>query len=139
MTSLRRAIRYGLLVWIIPFVVSFVAFPFKSSWRSLFESIMPVVLALVVVVFAVLYFRQAGSASFREGVFLGLVWMTISVLIDLPLMLSPPIKMAPAEYAADIGLTYLMMPIITAGIAAAAAGRATPSDKPAALSATGAS
>jgi hypothetical protein len=124
MSSWGRAILVGFLVWLIPFVVSFVAFPLKGSWRSLFESIVPVVLSIIVVVFAVLYFRRVNTASLREGAALGALWFGSSVLIDLPLMLSPPIDMPLAEYVADIGLTYLMMPVITIGIAAAASSRA---------------
>ena len=107
-------------MWLVPFLVAFVAFPLKASWRSLFESIMPLVLAGVVVVSAVLYFRRAGAASLKEGIWLGALWLLISVAIDLPLMLSPPLNYTVTEYAADIGLTYLMIPVITAGIAMAA-------------------
>src|SRR5687767_10459055 len=113
MTSWRRAILLGIAVWLVPFVVAFATFPLKTSWRSLFESIMPVTLAAIVVACAVRYFRQTGAVSVREGARLGLVWMAISVLIDLPLMLSPPISMPFAEYVADIGVTYLMIPVIT--------------------------
>jgi hypothetical protein len=41
-------------------------------------------------------------------------------VIDLPLMLNPPINYVLVEYAADSGLAYLMMPAITVGIALAA-------------------
>ncbi|HEX5104593.1 MAG TPA: hypothetical protein VFV87_12320 [Pirellulaceae bacterium] len=124
MCSLRKALLLGLLVWLVPFAVAFCVFPLKTSWRSLFESIMPVTLAAVVTVCALLYFRRATAASVREGLLLGAIWLAISVAIDLPLMLSPPISMPPLEYAADIGLTYLMIPVITVGIAVAQTNRA---------------
>jgi hypothetical protein len=38
------------------------------------------------------------------------------MLIDLPLMLSPFIGMSLGEYLADIGLTYVMIPVITTGV-----------------------
>jgi len=123
MTSLRRALLLGLLVWLVPFVVAVCIFPLKESQRLLFESIMPVTLAAVVTGCALLYFRKVPSPPMREGLQLGLIWWAISVAIDLPLMLSPPIRMPPLEYAADIGLTYLMIPILTLGIAAASRNR----------------
>jgi hypothetical protein len=126
MTSWRRAIGYGVLVWLVPFVVAFAAVGLKESWRSLFESIMAVTVAAVVVPLALSYFRGAPQPTAREGVLLGLVWLAISVLIDLPLMLSPPISYSPQEYAADVGVTYLMIPVITGGI-----GRAATTQKPA--------
>jgi hypothetical protein len=45
MTSLRKALFYGVLVWLIPFAVAFLIFPLRQSARPLFESIMPVALA----------------------------------------------------------------------------------------------
>ena len=122
MASWRRAVWLGLLVWLVPFVVSFALAPVRASWRPLFESIMPVVVSAVVVACGLRYLRKAFRVSIGEGLALGILWLAISVLIDLPLMLSPPIRMPAVEYAADIGLTYLMMPIITAGLAAASSG-----------------
>jgi hypothetical protein len=118
LTSLRKALLLGLVIWLVPFAVAFCIFPLKESWRSLFESIMPVTLAIVVTGSALFYFRNIPAPTLREGLFVGLIWWVISLAIDLPLMLSPPISMQPLEYAADIGLTYLMIPVITAGIAA---------------------
>jgi len=41
----------------------------------------------------------------------------MNVLIDLPLMLSPPIDMGVMEYIADVAVTYLIIPAVTIGIA----------------------
>ena len=35
-------IGFGILIWLIPFLISFVVFPLKDSNRPLFESIMPI-------------------------------------------------------------------------------------------------
>lgn len=133
MASLRRTLLFGFLVWLIPFVVAVAVFPVKASSRSLFESIMAVTLAATVVVCALRYFRSVRSASMRDGVLVGVVWLAISVAIDLPLMLNPPINYTFAEYCADVALTYMMIPIITAGIASAAA---TPAARAHAVSGT---
>jgi hypothetical protein len=116
MQSWRSAIGLGLLVWLLPFAVAFCVFPIKESWRSLFESIMAVTLSATVVGATWLYFRKR-KTSRREGLLLGVLWLVISMAIDLPLMLSPPINYSLSEYLADIGLTYAMIPIITTGMA----------------------
>lgn len=120
MQSWRRTLGYGLLVWLIPFVVAVCAFTLKANWRSLFESVMAVTVAATVVGFGVLYLQRVERTSPREGFLLGLIWLLLSVGIDLPLMLSPPINYSVAEYVADIGLTYVMIPIITLGLATVA-------------------
>ena len=122
MASWRRALLYGFLVWLIPFVVALAASPLKESRRPLFESVMAVTLAATVVPLTVLYFRRVRVGRLGEGIRLGLLGLVISVAIDLPLMLSPPVNYTLAEYAADVGLTYLMMPVLTAGIAVAGKG-----------------
>lgn len=124
MVSSGRAIFYGFLIWLIPFIVAFVIFPLRESARPLFESIMPVAVTVAVVVFGVAYFKRVERGFVKEGVLLGLVWLAVSILIDAPLMLlGGPMKMTPGEYVADIGLTYLILPAVTIGMGAVLAGR----------------
>lgn len=122
MVALRKALMYGVLIWLTAFALAFAIFPIRESSRPLFESIMPVVLAAATVFFGVRYFRNVRTRFKREGILLGLMWMGINVAIDVPLMLSPsPMQMTLAEYISDIGLTYLLIPIITTGIGLATA------------------
>lgn len=117
MTSVRKAILFGFFIWLIPFGVAFAIFPLREASRPLFESIMPVVVTLATVTFGVSYFRQVTSNPVREGLVLGLLWLAMSVGIDLPLMLAGgPMQMTLGEYMGDIGLTYLIIPAVTVGI-----------------------
>ena len=117
MVALRKGVLFGILIWATAFVVAFVIFPIREASRPLFESIMPVVLAGVTVFFAHRYFRGVKTSFAKEGLLLGLLWLGINVVIDLPLMLAPsPMQMSLSEYFADIGLTYALIPIITAGM-----------------------
>jgi hypothetical protein len=124
MTSWTNALLFGFLIWLIPFGVAFAILPLRHSWRALFESIMPVVVTLAVVGFGVVYFRRVKAAFVAEGLRLGLLWLMVSVAIDLPLMLSPPINMTLIDYLADVGLTYAIMPIVTTGLGMAMANAA---------------
>ena len=77
MHSIKKALIFGFLVWLIPFAISFVINPIRQSNRIMFESIMPVVLAGVVVIFIMLYFKNASSVSVWEGLRVGLIWFAI--------------------------------------------------------------
>ena len=122
MVAIRKGILFGVLIWVTSFVVAFAAFPIRESSRPLFESIMPVVLAAATVLFAHRYLRGVQTEFAREGLLLGLLWFGVNVAIDLPLMLTPsPMQMSLAEYVADIGLTYALIPIITTGMGIARA------------------
>jgi hypothetical protein len=117
MQSLKRAFAYGFLVWLLTLMVSMGIFPLKNSWTVLFDSIMPVALALCAVVFATRYFQRCAASSLKEGAWLGAIWVIVNWLLDWPLFSHGPMKMSLVNYMADIGLTYLMLPVITMGIA----------------------
>jgi hypothetical protein len=113
--SIKKILLYGFLVWLIPFIVSMLIFPIKTSSPALFESIMPVALTICAVLFSVLYFRGLEAGMPREGVLLGLIWFAISIAIDLLMFMWGPMKMSFAHYMMDIGLTYLIIPTVTVG------------------------
>ena len=109
-------IGFGILIWLIPFLISFVVFPLKESNRPLFESIMPVVLTITVVTFSILFFKRVDKEFMKEGFIVGIVWFTISIVIDL-LMFIPEssMHMSLVDYIMDIGLTYLIILVIPVG------------------------
>ena len=116
MKSIKMALFYGFLLWLIPFVVSILIFPLRAAGNPLFETIMPVVLTVCVVIFADLYFRNLETGFLREGIILGLVWFAVSLVIDLFMFMWGPMQMSFAAYMMDIGLTYLIFPIVTIGL-----------------------
>ena len=76
---------------------------------------MPVTLTICVVVFATLYLRRLSANVLAEAVNLGLMWFTISVVIDLAMFMWGLMAMSFVDYILDIGLTYLIYPIVTIG------------------------
>jgi len=121
MVSFRKALLFGLIVWAVPFGVAWTIYPIHESWRALFESIMPVVIAATVVLLALFYFRKVTHGCFREGALLGAIWFAMSFVIDLFMFSGGPMRMSFREYVGDVGLTYLMIPLITTGLGAARA------------------
>ena len=115
MKSNKLALLYGFLIWLIPFIVSILIFPIKTSTPALFESIMPVVITICVVLFSILYFIKLDASILKEGVQLGVIWFAISLAIDLLMFMWGPMKMTFINYMIDIGLTYLIIPTITVG------------------------
>jgi ABC-type tungstate transport system substrate-binding protein len=116
MKSVKKALLFGFLVWVIPFVVAILIFSVRNSDRPLFESIMPVVVTLCVVIFASLYLKNVLKNQLREGILLGVIWLAISLVLDL-IMFMPqtPMHMSIIDYGKDIGLTYVLIPAITIG------------------------
>ena len=106
---------FGFLVWLIPFVVSVAIFSIRETQRPLFESIMPLVITVCVVIFSILYFGKIETGFLREGIFLGMIWFAINIVLDLLLFMEGPMKMSFSDYMKDIGLTYLIIPAVSVG------------------------
>lgn len=115
--SWKKALGYGFLLWLIPFVVSMALFPIRQGNRPLFESIMPLVEAICTIFFLRLYLRHGKAPGMGESLLLGVLWMGISLLFDWPMFAAGPMKMTPAAYLSDIGAAYLLFPVLTVGAA----------------------
>jgi hypothetical protein len=116
MTSLRKALVFGFLVWLLPFLISFCLFRVRQSNRPLFESIMSVVVAMCTASFLNLYFRRVERRYGLEGALLGILWCGMCIVFDLPMFLAGPMMMAPGTYMSEIGSGYLMIPAVTVPI-----------------------
>lgn len=117
----KRVVGYGLVLWLVPFVIAFVLFRVRQDNRALFESLITVTGVACAVLASLGYFRDASSPGTAPGLGVGIAWAAISIAIDLPIFLEV-FGMSLPEYAADIALTYLAFPAITLGIALARRG-----------------
>ena len=117
MNRILKIVGYGVLIWLIPFLVSVLIFPMKTYANPLFESIMPLVITITVIILGVAYFKRMSENFFKEGIIIGAAWFFLSIVIDLLLFMSPsPMQMGFVNYMMDIGITYFIIPVITIGI-----------------------
>lgn len=119
MRALGKTILYGVLLWAVVFVSSFFIFPLKTINPPFFETLITISLCLFTIIVSVLYFSKT-ELSTNNSIKAGIIWMIVNIVIDLPLFSYGPMKKPFADYMTDIGLTYLIIPIITIGIALAA-------------------
>jgi hypothetical protein len=82
--------------------------------QPLFKSLMVVLFGGLGTALLVVAFRRI-SPSLRSGLALGCYWLIINLALDL-LILVPLIRMPVVTYFYDIGLRYLLIPIISAAI-----------------------
>ena len=116
MKRIGKILLYGFLLWLTVFAGSVVIFPVKNTDPIFFETLISIILATATVVFGYLYFNSE-KASLKNCLLVGFAWMLINVAIDLPLFSYGPMQRPFAEYMTDIGLTYLMIPIILSAFA----------------------
>lgn len=110
---LKWILGFGFLIWLIPFLVSFPIIDLRESNRVLFESIMPVVLTITILLFTFIFFRKVKQDYLKEGIYVGIIWFIMSIGIDLALFLpDSPMQMSLSEYFMDIGIIYLIIILI---------------------------
>jgi uncharacterized membrane protein YpjA len=110
-----RNIMYGFLAWLIPFVTAFFFYSKEGGLVIdifLFKSIMIVVGAISGAFLLISYFKKIHTNYLYEGVIVGLTWLGINILLDL-LVLVPMSEMTLPDYFAQIGLRYLVMPVMS--------------------------
>jgi len=114
MKNTLRLLLLGLMTWAIPF---FAAFFFMDQTGQLsidmylFKTIMIIVGGITGAFAIVLYFKKHENRYLNQGVISGLVWFIINVILDL-VTLVPMSKMSYSDYFNQIGLRYLMIPIM---------------------------
>jgi hypothetical protein len=121
MRKAAREIGFAFLAWLVPFAASVCIFPLKRSHPPLFDSLMGLVLAGSTVVLCCVYLRGALDKAVYRAALAGVLWVAANWLLDGLMFCAGPMKMSLAQYAEDIGAAYLMVPIITTGLGAAAA------------------
>ena len=119
MNKFSRIIFFGILAWLIPFLVSILFVDMEGNFivpKIFFKSIMIVVGSFVAVILAVKYFKNIKNNFVQEGIILGVVWFIINIGLDLVMVFSNFFQMTLLEYFTDIGLRYLCIPIFTIGL-----------------------
>ena len=112
-------ILFGLITWIVPFVTSFLFFNMETQQLSInelfFKSIMIVEGGLIGVFLLVHYFRKISDRFVKEGLIIGLCWFLINIVLDVVVLL-PTSQMDFDTYFQQIGMRYLLIPIIGVGM-----------------------
>ncbi len=81
---------------------------------------MAVTVSLAAVWLGLAYLKKLSAVTGRDGMLVGILWLSMCVLIDLPLVSAGPMEMGLREYLGDIGLTYVIIPVVTVGLSSAA-------------------
>ncbi len=115
MKSVKYAVIYGFLLWLIPFITSIVIFPLKKTDPAFFQSVLGVLSISLAVILTVFYFRKT-QGNLREGIFLGLTFSVISWFFDFLFFIWGPIKMPLDAYIKEIGIGYLLYLVIAVGV-----------------------
>jgi uncharacterized membrane protein YpjA len=115
MKKYLKGILFGFLTWVIPFLVSFLFYTKQGTLIidvRFFKSIMFAVGSITAAFLLVSYFKKIKKDYFREGIIIGIIWFVMNIVLDL-LVLVPMSGMPISDYFTQIGLEYIVIPVIS--------------------------
>ena len=110
-----KIVGYGFLVWLIPSLITF-SLEFFSSAFNVFEIISATTIAITVIVLSNLYFKDINTNFIKEGVLIGVIWLIISIVLDLLLILVKITGLSLVSYVIYVAPLYVIIPAITIGL-----------------------
>lgn len=116
-----RVTLLGFASWVLPFVLSILFFDKTGQLtvpQPLFKSLMVVAGGGIGVALLIAVFRRV-EASVMSGATIGCYWLALNLILDA-LILVPMSGMTFTDYFPDIGLRYVLLPIIGVGMGAVA-------------------
>jgi hypothetical protein len=116
MQAPKRALVYGLGVWLGLVAISLILLPAEGKHEALYESIKLTVLVGVALAFAIRYLTRESGVSFREGALVGVVWAAVAIVLDLALFAAGAFNIGLATYFSDVASSYAVMPVIAAPV-----------------------
>lgn len=112
-------IGFGVMSWVVPFVASLSLYPLKSTNEPLFETIVSILILATAGGLGRLWYRTVPPLHISEGLAVGTTWLLINVVLDQLMLLSifGPQRMSLGVYATQVGLKYLIIPIVLVALA----------------------
>ena len=128
MNRISRVLVTGLLSWLVPFLVSIPLYPQGQPVLDLqlTKSILVVVGGLVGAWLALWYLKGAKAGFTREGAVLGTAWFALNCGLDILVLVGLMHGMDLFTWGGQVGVRYLLLPIMTTAMGAAADIRAKP-------------
>jgi hypothetical protein len=110
-----KIINYGLLVWLIPSLITVILGSFLAA-INIFEIISAVAIAVTVMVFSYLYLKVITENFLKESVLIGISWLIISIALDIILILLGISQLTLINYTMYVAPLYIIIPAITIGL-----------------------
>ena len=111
MNSTLRIILLGAATWAIPFAAGMLLYPLHESDPPLFETLLALSVCLAGCLMGWLLIKKQPDQVRTSGFLIGIYWFLICIALDIPIFVMG-FGMDLPTYTVEIGLTYLMLPVI---------------------------
>ena len=115
----KKVAAYGLLSWLIPFIASFLFFGKSGQPMLPIGLIKSTMIVIGASLGGFLLFRlfKESPPSLGSGIAVGSLWFLMNILLDLSILV-PMTRISLGEYFSEIGLRYLVIPIMAGAMGA---------------------
>ncbi|MEN6591891.1 MAG: hypothetical protein ABFC12_01455 [Methanobacterium sp.] len=111
--KILEIIGFGFIVWLIPTIVTY--FASNAGSVQLYDFTASVAIGGSAVVLSYIYFKDITSHFVREGIIIAIVWLIITLVLDMVLIFLGVSKTSLIEYTVTVVPLYVIIPAITIG------------------------
>ena len=108
--KLKLAVIYGMIVWILIFIISSIFNPIFTDNLPQVNRVVPLSIIIVTGFFGILYIRVMETNEVVEGIMLGVVFIVVDIILDMLFFILPNNKIPIVE---NYPLHIISMIIIT--------------------------
>lgn len=114
MSHFSRVMTYGLISWMVPFLVS-MAFAGRGGYiqgdYAVFRTTMFIASTFTTAVLLAAHFRHITRKYLREGILVGAVWLEINLSLDFMIVV-PRSGLGMMTYLTQVGVDYVGIPVL---------------------------
>ena len=87
--KIKQAVIYGILIWILIYVLSTIYNNIFITYLHNYNIILPLILIVVTGFFGILYIRNIETNEVVEGFLVGIVFIIVDIILDLSIFIIP--------------------------------------------------
>jgi hypothetical protein len=114
LNKIFKLIGLGFIIWLIPTLATLLVSYLEVL--NYYDIVSSVSIAVTVIALTYLYFGDINENYLKEGIICGVVWLLISIILDIVLIFLGINKVTLMQYLTDITPIYIVIPVITIGL-----------------------
>lgn len=112
--KLKLGIIYGIMIWILTYIISTVVHPIVIDNNTYINLIVPLSIIIVTGFFGILYIREINKNELYEGILVGILFIIIDIILDLAFFIIPHREnILVSNYSTHVILMSIIVLIIT--------------------------
>lgn len=109
----KIGVMYGFLTWIVTITLILMS---HNSNPYIFNILLDIIITILALIIGINYLKSFKDNYFMEGLFLGILIFVINIVLDQFYYAAVGLPMGIVEYMLNVGLIYLVYPIIIASL-----------------------